>query len=123
MIEGLVNNRFEPVIHLQLLGPTGLTREIEAVVDTGYNRYLVLPPHLATEMELPFISKGESFLASGEETQYDVRGVTALWDGRPRYIEADFVGPVPLVGMLMLEGYNLSVDVEIGGRVVIQAKA
>lgn len=44
-------------------------------------------------------------------------------DGRTRDIEADSTGSTPLVGMLLLDGHNLSIDVETGGSVVIQARA
>lgn len=53
--------------------------------------------------------------------EFDVYGVTVLWDGQPRHIEADEVDSTPLVGMRMLDRHNLSLDVEDGGRVSIQA--
>ena len=43
--------------------------------------------------------------------------------GQSRYIEAEAADVIPLVGMRMLvDSHNLSVDVEDGGRIVIQAK-
>jgi len=47
--------------------------------------------------------------------------VTVLWDGQHRYVEADAVDTMPLVGMSLLEGYDLHIQVAEGGRVVIQA--
>ena len=44
MIEGNVNVHLEAVVTLPLLGPEGQAREIDAVVDTGFNGYLILPP-------------------------------------------------------------------------------
>ena len=45
-------------------------------------------------------------------------------EGRPtRDIEADATGSTPLVGMLLLDGHNLNIEVENGGGVVIQARA
>ena len=46
MIEGFVNANLEAVVTIPLLGPAGQTREIAAVVDTGFNGYLTLPPTL-----------------------------------------------------------------------------
>ena len=43
MIAGVVNSAYEAVIILPLQGPAGQTREVEAVVDTGFNRFLTLP--------------------------------------------------------------------------------
>ena len=46
MIEGVVNANLEAVVTLSLQDPSGRTREVEAVVDTGFNGYLTLPPML-----------------------------------------------------------------------------
>ncbi len=122
MIEGFVNANYEPVISLSVQGPSGQAREIEAVVDTGFNGFLTLPPALVTELGLTFQSEGWATLANGSEETFGVYGVTALWDGQPRYVDADAVGPTPLAGMSLLDRHNLNIDVENGGRVVIQAK-
>ena len=53
---------------------------------------------------------------------FDVHDVTVLWDGHPRQIKADATGSTPLVGMLLLYRHSLSIEVENGGRVVIQAR-
>ena len=121
MIEGVVNAAYEAVVTLSLQGPSGQAREIEAVIDTGYNGYLTLPPALVEELGLPYQTRGRAFLANGKEEGFDVHRATVLWDGRPRDTEADAVGPTPLMGMLLLDRHNLSIDVVDGGRVVIQA--
>lgn len=120
MIEGAVNSAYEPIIILTLQGPSGQTREVKAVVDTGNNGFLTLPPEFAAELRLPFHTRSQALLANGAEVSYDVHGVTVFLDGHPRYIEADIVGPTPLVGMLLLDAYSLYVEIEPGGRVVIQ---
>ena len=121
MIQGAVNSAYEPIITLTLQGPSGQTREIEAVVDTGYNEFLALSPELAAELELPFRTRGWALMANGAVVSYDVHGATVFLDGQPRYIEAATMGPTPLVGMRLLDAYNLCVEIEPGGRVVIQA--
>ena len=67
-------------------------------------------------------SEGWATLANGTVETFDVYGVTLLWDGQPRYVDADAVGPTPLASMYLLDRHNLNIDVEDGGRVVIQAK-
>ena len=120
MIEGAVNVNYEPVISLPMRGPEGQMREIEAVVDTGFNGFLTLPPALVAELGLPFRFRGQAVLANGNEETFDVYGVTVLWDGQPRYVESGAVGVDPLVGMLLLDRHNLNIDVADGGRVLIQ---
>ncbi len=45
-----------------------------------------------------------------------------LWDGQMRYGLADAAATTPLVGMSLLRGYELHIDVEPGGRVVVESR-
>ena len=92
------------------------------MVDTGFNGYLTLPPMVMKDLELPAVGDGEAVLADGSEAAFDVYGVTVLWDGQQMYVETGAVGVDPLVGMAVLYGHNLNIDVENGGRVLIQVK-
>ena len=121
MIEGAVNAAYEAVISLPLRGPSGQTREIEAVIDTGFNRFLTLTPVVVAELGLSFAMRGRLVLANGREETFDVYGVTVLWDGQPRLVETYEAEATPLVGMLLLDSYSLYVEVADGGRVVVQA--
>ena len=60
-------------------------------------------------------------LADGSEASFEVYDVTVLWDGQPRDVYTYAADSTPLVGMAMLDGHDLSVQVRDGGRVVIQA--
>ena len=123
MIQGVVNAAYEAVVTLHLQNPEGRTRDIEAVIDTGYSGFLTLPPGLVDELGLPFVYMGQAFLANDAVVDFDVHDATLLWDSQPRRIKADATGSTPLVGMAMLERHDLNVEVENGGRVVIQARA
>ncbi len=122
MIEGFVNDNLEAVVTLPVLGPAGQTREVDAVIDTGFNGYLTLPPMLAADLGLPVVGDGEAVLADGSEAAFDVYGATVLWDGQPRYIETGAVGATPLVGMRLLDSHSLYVEVEDRGRVIIERR-
>ena len=121
MIEGAVNAAYEAVISLPLRGPSGQTREIEAVIDTGFNRFLTLTPEVVAELGLPFAMRGRLVLANGRVETFDVYGVTVLWDGQPKIVETYEADATPLVGMLLLDSYSLYVEVADGGRVVVRA--
>ena len=121
MIEGVVNASYEAVIPLTLQGSAGQTRDIEAVIDTGFTDFLTLSPALVSELGLPFANVGWAVLADGSEVAFNVYRVTVLWDGQPRRAYAHVSDMAPLGGMALLHGCNLSADVVIGGRVRVQA--
>ena len=121
MIEGAVNAAREAVLTLPVRGPSGQAQELDAVIDTGYDGFLTLPPSLVEELELPFRFRGRAILANGSQETFGVYGVTVIWDGQLRNIEADAVGMEPLAGMLLLDSHSLYMEVSDGGRVIVQA--
>lgn len=122
MIEGMVNDAHEAVVTLALQDPVGRTREIEAVIDTGFNGFLTVPPTLAAELGMHYRGRSRATLADGNEVTFNVYAVTVLWGGQPRYVEADAADTTPLVGMQLLDRHSLYLEIEDGGRVVIQAR-
>ena len=66
MIEGVVNEAYEAVLTLPLLGQAGQERDIEVVIDTGYNGFLSLPPALVEELGLPLVGPSQATLANGD---------------------------------------------------------
>ena len=116
-----MNANLEAVVTIPLLGPVGQTREVAAVVDTGFNGCLTLPPTLVATLGLSAVGSGEAILADGSDAAFEVYGVTVVWDGQPRYVEAAAVGIDALVGMMLLDRHSLFVEVAVGGRVFVQA--
>ena len=121
MIEGTINAKYEAVVDLRIQGPDGRSLEIEAVVDTGFSGFLTLPEGTVAELDLPLVGSGEAILANDTTVDFSVHRVAALWDGQPIGVDAYVTGSAPLIGMLLLDGYRLIVDVKVGGRVVIEA--
>ena len=122
MIQGVVNAALEAVVSLTVQGPTGQSREIEAVIDTGFSGFLTLPTALVEELGLLYQYRSRAILADGSEAFFHVYDVNVLWDSRLMRIETDAADATPLVGMRLLDRHNLNIDVEDGGRVVIQAR-
>ena len=120
MIRGTVNAAYEAVVSLPLRGPAGQARDMDAVVDTGFTRFLTLPSAMVSELGWGYRGVNSVILADGSETTLEVYGVTVLWDGQPREVVAYVSDTTPLIGMSLLQRYNLNVDVADGGRVVIQ---
>ncbi len=123
MIEGFVNAAHEAVIRLFLQGPAGQAIAVEAVVDTGFNRFIALPVEIIVALEATPAGSNRVVLGDGSEASLDVYGVTVLWEGVPKRVDAYAADTTPLVGMRLLHGHSLYVEVEDGGRVAIEARA
>ncbi len=122
MIQGAVNAALVAVVTLTVQGPAGRSRDIEAVIDTGFTGFLTLPPTLVAELGLPYDGTGWAVLADGTEARFDVHSAVMLWDDGPRRVYVYAADAAPLVGMQTLHRHSLYVEVEDGGRVVIQAR-
>jgi clan AA aspartic protease len=121
MISGTVNADREAVLRLQVSGVPGQSQEIEAVVDTGFTGFLTLPLSVIANLGLTRISRGRAILANGSEEVFDIYEAQIVWDGQTRRIEADAAEVEPLIGMSMLYGYELRVQVLDGGTLPIAA--
>ena len=118
MITGTVTSFHQATIRLTVRGPVGQEHEIDAVIDTGFDGSLSLPLAGITALGLPWRRRGRALLANGSETLFDVYEATVLWDGAPRRVSVDAAEIDPLVGMRLLDGYELTVQAVIGGQVI-----
>lgn len=59
-------------------------------------------------------------LADGRDSLFDIYEATVTWNSRPRRIAVDEADCDPLVGMSLLYGCELTVQVVDGGRVVVR---
>ena len=120
MITGRVNADYEAIVVLDLQGRTGETRRLEAIVDTGFSGFLTVTPAIVTELALPFLMMGRAVLADGSEAKFPVHSAVVLWDDQPVSVDVEAADTTPLVGMRLLEGFQLCTDAHDGGRVTIQ---
>jgi clan AA aspartic protease len=102
------------------MGPKGAPHEIDAVVDTGFTAFLTLPADLISSLGLTWKNYGRGILADGSECLFDVYRGRVNWDGQSRWIDIDEADSDPLVGMALLEGFELTVQVREGGAVTIR---
>jgi clan AA aspartic protease len=119
MITGVVKAD-EGRIRLRIKGPRGRVQEIEAVIDTGYTASLTLPPAAITALGLRWRSVDRGTLADGSECLFDVYEVRVVWDGKVRQILVGEADADPLVGMRLLRGHELKMQVRAGGKVTIK---
>lgn len=119
MIHGSVTPEREAVIPLVVRGSTDREIAVEVVIDTGFTDFLTLPPALVTALDLPFAATTLATLADGSSVVLEYYNATVVWDGAPREILVLAVESGPLVGMAMLLGYALYIEVEDGRAVTI----
>ena len=107
-------------MRLSVFGQRGQREEIEAIVDTGYDGFLTLPPTMIRELELRWITYGDATLADGSEIDFDVHEGEILWNRRRVVIPIDSSDSTPLIGMRLLEGFEVTLQVRQDGPVLIK---
>lgn len=119
MILGKFNAQIEPVISLNIIGKNHQVK-IEAIIDTGFSGNLTLPRDLINDLSLDWRSRGVSILGDGSESVFDLYFGVIEWDGQLKNIVIDCVNTAPLVGMRLLNGYELTMQVVPNGNVQLQ---
>ena len=117
MIVGVVNAEFEPIIPLSIRRSDGKIFTEDAILDTGFNGWLSLPPDLIAESNLGWKRRGRAILGDGSECIFDVYEAVVVWDDTLLTIPVDEADAEPLVGMSLMEGYQLTIQVFEGGHV------
>ena len=120
MIVGEVKPGHEASVSLTVVGPGDRQINFDAVVDTGFTDYLTIPSRWVNELGLRFRESMTYELANGEFATFALYEVRVSWDGRWRNIVASVADGGPLVGMALLHGHRLTVDVIDGGRVEVR---
>jgi predicted aspartyl protease len=81
MITGMVNEAFEPIIPLSICRADGKVYTQDAVVDTGFNGWLSLPPDLIAQLNLKWKRRGRAILGDGSECVFNIYEAVLVWDG------------------------------------------
>ncbi len=120
MIIGKVTTDLEVVIELVVIG-LNRREKIEAVVDTGFSGYLALPGDLINLLKLRQIDNQAVILGDGTEVVLEKYLLSVLWHGEEHNVSTLQTDGGPLVGMSLLYGSRVILDVINGGDVSINA--
>jgi clan AA aspartic protease len=121
MIRGVVTPEREAVVSLNVHSLDGNDQQVEAVIDTGFNDFLTLPPQLVSALRLPYAASTEAKLADGSIVEVPYFRAKVMWDGTLRNVLILALEGAPLVGMSLLYRYDLHIRVLEGGTVTITA--
>jgi clan AA aspartic protease len=99
--------------------PAGQPHEVDAIIDTGFNGFLTLPPAMIAALGLPWLCRQEGQLADGSVQPFDVYVATVEWNRQPRSVEVEAADAQPLLGTALLRGSELRILVLPGGLVSI----
>jgi len=121
LITGFVTVDREAVIRFPVRGRGGLEQEVRAVVDTGFNGYLTLPGSLVSALGLSYHSQVVVTLGDGSDQVLRQYEATVVWNRQERDVLVLAAEGGSLVGMAMLYGHDVFLNVVADGRVTIQA--
>ncbi len=119
MIVGKITSH-EAILSLEVPGSNTVLRRIEAVIDTGYNGYLTFPGHLVETLQLTFAGHRRGTLADGSTVRLDVYLASVIWHGQQKDVLVSEAAGTPLVGISMLDGSRMTMNVIDGGEVTIE---
>jgi clan AA aspartic protease len=92
---------------------------VEFVLDTGFTGVITLPPAACTLLALTYVRPQPARLADGSHVMLEVYEATLIWDGAPRDVEVLAKEGSPLIGMTLLDGFDVHLQVTEGGLVTI----
>lgn len=113
---GALTSDGEPVLQLTVEGPAG-TRDIEALVDTGFNGALTLSSGSIAALGLPEKTVMEVTLADGRVRDVQTYVGTVTLGGASKRILVAESPTTPLLGTDLLWGFSLYVEFQAGGTV------
>ncbi|HEY3330150.1 MAG TPA: clan AA aspartic protease [Capsulimonadaceae bacterium] len=120
MIIGYMTKRKDPMVSVVVRGPSG-TMEVQAIVDTGFTEYLTLPPAVVESLGLPIIDNISVILADGSSVACNVHDARIKWDGDWIGINVQPAETTPLIGLGLLDGYEVRIEVAPDGAVEISS--
>ncbi len=125
MMFGVVDSNREAVIKVVVGRIDSPKITVDAVIDTGFTSALSLPLSIITALELPWHYRDIGTLGDGSEVVFEIYKAiykaTVIWDGQNQIVDVAASEADPLVGMGLLYGFKLQVEVIEGGSVTIEA--
>ena len=120
MLRGRVDDRQRAWITLDVGTGDDALQPVAAIVDTGFDSYLTMPPGIIHRLELELDRQTTVILATGVRRRVNVWSGYIRWHDRLRPIEVLEAQGEPLAGMRLLEGSQLTIQALVNGDVLIE---
>lgn len=120
MIRGRVDALRQARVQLEIERGDGSYVNIEAVVDTGFDGHLTLPPEAIAELNMEPDRPTNVDFAAGFRERLNTWLGYVLWHDRRRAVRVLEADGVPLLGMELLEDSQLTMQARINGDVTIE---
>ncbi len=121
MITGIVTDSMDAIVEVRVVGEATQGTTVAAVIDTGFNGYLTLPRPVIQSLGLHDRGVRRAQLADGQMVLVRLYRATAVWNDQNRAVQIVEAEGSPLIGMAMLRGFRLSIDVESRGSVLVES--
>ena len=120
MMTGRVTANREVIIELEVVGSNQMKGKVEAVMDTGFNGYLILPSDLVNRFKLQLAGNRRATLGDGNTVVLDGYLANVVWHDQEREILVLQAEGGPLLGMSLLYGNRVTATIVDGGDVTIE---
>ena len=108
------------MITIDIMDSEGLPRSVEVVLDTGFTGCLTLPPESIRQLGLLSVGQRTFELANGDLFEFEAHLAAVSWHGRPTNVLVLQSDSVPLLGMTLLWGSQITIDASTDGGVTIE---
>jgi predicted aspartyl protease len=120
MASGAVKN-LVPVVPVAVLDGSGAPQQFQAILDTGFAGAISLPRSSIERLGLAYSRQEPVTFANGETQESSIYQATAIWEGERYLVPVYQLGPEPLIGMGLLNGNRVTMDVYEDGPISIES--
>ena len=120
MIRGVINDRLELTVGIEISNGDGSFEPVKAVLDTGFSDDLTLPQEQVARLGLKYVSHTPVTLAGNHEIRVPQHDGYVNWFGQVRRINVLAMEGQPLLGMTLLKDCKITIHARPGGEALIE---
>jgi clan AA aspartic protease len=120
MIQGRVTSQRQAMVTMRVHAVQGPSEPAEVTIDTGFTGFLALPSDLIARLGLPCLGLRTGILADGREAVLNLFEAVVDWHGERRRVTALEIRRGALLGMGLLHGSRVTLDVVENGPLQIE---